>query len=42
MIMTKLGTLPWNLVTKNLHGHEMLRKIHARLRAEILEQESVT
>jgi ribosomal subunit interface protein len=24
--MTKLSTLPWNLVTKNLHGHQMLRK----------------
>src|SRR5256885_1862727 len=24
--MTTLTTLPWNLVTKNLHGHELLRK----------------
>src|SRR5438128_3013390 len=30
--MTTLTTLPWNLVTKNLHGHELLRKkIHEKI-----------
>jgi len=29
---TKLETLPWNLVTKNLHGHELLRKkLHQKI-----------
>jgi len=33
---TKLETLPWNLVTKNLHGHELLRK---KLRQKISKLE---
>jgi len=33
---TKLETLPWNLVTKHLHGHELLRK---KLRQKISKLE---
>ena len=33
---TKLETLPWNLVTKHLHGHELLRK---KLRKKISKLE---
>src|SRR5467141_695183 len=30
--MTTLTALPWNLVTKNLHGHELLRKkLHQKI-----------
>src|SRR5882762_1922202 len=30
--MTTLSALPWNLVTKNLHGHELLRKkLHQKI-----------
>src|SRR3989442_7428333 len=32
----KYDTLPWNLVTKNLHGHELLRK---KLRQKISKLE---
>src|SRR5882762_5849957 len=32
----KLETLPWNLITKNLHGHELLRK---KLRQKISKLE---
>jgi ribosome-associated translation inhibitor RaiA len=29
---SKLTTLPWNLVTRNLHGHELLRKkVHQKI-----------
>ena len=34
--MTKRTTLPWNLVAKNLHGHELLRK---KLREKIAKFE---
>ena len=36
MKTTHLRELPWNLVTKNLHGHEMLRK---KLREKIFKLE---
>jgi len=36
MTKTHLTELPWNLVTKNLHGHEMLRK---KLREKIFKLE---
>ena len=32
MAIALLKELPWNLVTKNLHGHELLRKkIHQKI-----------